>query len=132
MRPMSPANRRTEMPPVVIREFQPGDEAAFRKLNEEWITRYFHMEARDEEALTDPQSGILAGGGRIFFATIGGQPVGCCALAPVQDGEFELAKMAVTASCQGSGIGRRLLTAAIAAARATGAQRLSLETNRVL
>jgi len=38
---------------VAIREFKPGDEACFRKLNAEWITRYFRIEAKDEEALTD-------------------------------------------------------------------------------
>ena len=53
---------------VAIREFKSGDEACFRKLNEEWITRYFRIEAKDEEALEDPRSSILAPGGRIFFA----------------------------------------------------------------
>jgi hypothetical protein len=32
---------------VAIREFKPGDEACFRKLNEEGITRYFRIEAND-------------------------------------------------------------------------------------
>jgi len=40
--------------------------------------------------------------------------------------------MAVTADCQGSGIGRKLLHAVIEAARSSGARRLYLETNRVL
>ena len=28
---------------LTIREFTPGDRAAFRRLNEEWILRYFAM-----------------------------------------------------------------------------------------
>jgi GNAT superfamily N-acetyltransferase len=40
--------------------------------------------------------------------------------------------MAVTESSQGAGVGRRLLEAAIAEARAAGARRLYLETNRKL
>ena len=40
--------------------------------------------------------------------------------------------MAVTARCQGMGIGRRLLTAVVEAARSAGARRLHLETNHVL
>ena len=40
--------------------------------------------------------------------------------------------MAVTSSCQGSGIGRKLLEAAIEAARSAGARRLYRETNHVL
>jgi len=117
---------------VTIREFKPGDETAFRKLNEEWITRYFRLEPKDEEALADPQSSILAAGGRIFFANIEDQCVGCCGLLRSGANEFEVAKMAVTSSCQGSGIGRKLLHAAIEAARAAGARRLYLETNRIL
>jgi putative acetyltransferase len=117
---------------VAIREFKPGDETAFRKLNEEWITRYFRLEPKDEEALADPQSSILASGGRIFLANIEDQCVGCCGLLRSGANEFEVAKMAVTSSYQGSGIGRKLLGAAIEAARSAGARRLYLETNRIL
>ena len=106
---------------VTIREFKPGDEACFRKLNEEWITRYFRIEGKDEEALADPQSSILAPGGRIFFAHIDDQCVGCCALLRSAADEFEVAKMAVTPACQGSGIGRKLLHAVVEAARSAGA-----------
>jgi GNAT superfamily N-acetyltransferase len=117
---------------LTIREFEPGDETAFRQLNEEWITRYFRLEAKDEEALADPQSNILAGGGRIFFADAGGKCVGCCGLVRSGADEFEVAKMAVTSSCQGRGVGRKLLYAAIEAARSAGARRLYLETNHAL
>ncbi|MGA2578381.1 MAG: GNAT family N-acetyltransferase [Bryobacteraceae bacterium] len=117
---------------VTIREYKSGDEIAFRKLNEEWITHYFRLEAKDEEALSDPQSSILASGGRIFFADVGDGCVGCCGLLRTGASEFEVAKMAVTSSCQGSGIGRKLLHAAIEAARSAGARRLYLETNHIL
>ena len=113
----------TAVKPVTIREFEPGDEAAFRRLNEEWIIRYFRLEAKDEEAIADPQRNILASGGRIFFAAIERECVGCCALIPCGAGEFEVAKMAVTAACQGMGIGRKLLEAVVDAARAAGIRR---------
>jgi hypothetical protein len=45
---------------VRIRHFQAGDEASFRSLNEEWISRYFRFEPKDEEVLADPQGNILA------------------------------------------------------------------------
>jgi len=115
-----------------IREFRPGDEAAFRRLNEEWINRYFVLEPKDEDSLADPQRTILDRGGRIFLAILASEPVGCCALLAVAPGEFEVAKMAVTKSSQGAGIGRRLLEKAITEARASGARRLYLETNRKL
>ncbi|SPE33285.1 GCN5-related N-acetyltransferase [Candidatus Sulfopaludibacter sp. SbA3] len=117
---------------LTIREFLLGDEAAFRKLNEEWIVRYFALEPKDEESLSDPQRSILDRGGRIFFAVRDGEPIGCCALLVTGPGEFEVAKMAVTESAQGAGIGRRLLEKVIAEARAAGARRLFLETNRKL
>ena len=114
---------------VTIRSFQPGDEAAFRSLNEEWITRYFRIEPKDEEVLSDPQENILATGGKILFAVLGERCVGCCALLRTSEDEFEVAKMAVTSAYQGAGIGRTLLHAAIDAGRAAGARRLYLETN---
>src|SRR5215831_18466401 len=117
---------------ITIREFQPGDENAFRRLNEEWIVRYFgSLEAKDEEVLDNPLE-ILRAGGRIFFAVSGSETIGCCALVTMGAGELEVAKMAVTESWQRAGVGRRLLEAVIAAGRETGAHRLFLETNHVL
>lgn len=124
------------MSAVSIREFQPGDEQAFRRLNEEWITQYFKLEPKDEECLIHPRETILDCGGRILFAVRGGDPtgapIGCCALLYLAPGEYEVAKMAVKPSAQGSGIGRLLLTATIDTARAAGASRLYLESNHIL
>jgi len=117
---------------ITIREFAPGDEAAFRTLNEEWITRYFALEPKDVHSINRPQEVILDAGGRIFFACRDGQPIGCCALMALGPGEFEVVKMAVTESCQGLGIGRRLLQHTIDAADSAGAARLYLETNHNL
>ncbi len=119
-------------PEIGIRQFRPGDAAAFWRLNEEWITRFFRIEPKEAPILADPQKTILDPGGRIFFATAGERCVGCCALIRMKDKEFEVAKMAVEPSYQGAGIGRRLLEATIEEGRNAGAQRLSLETNHVL
>jgi putative acetyltransferase len=117
---------------ITIREFQTGDESAFRRLNQEWIVRYFGaLEAKDEEVLNNPLK-MLRGGGRVFFAIADGETIGCCALVEMGPGEFEVAKMAVMESWQRGGVGRRLLQAVIAAAREMGAWRLFLETNHVL
>jgi GNAT superfamily N-acetyltransferase len=55
-----------------------------------------------------------------------------CALVPTGPDDYEVVKMAVTESCRGTGVGRRLLETVIAAAHAAGATRLHLETNRKL
>jgi putative acetyltransferase len=115
-----------------LREFQTGDEAAFRRLNEEWIVRYFKMEAKDEYAFANPRETILDKGGRIFFTVRGEEVLGCCALIAMGLGEFEVAKMAVTEAAQGMGVGRFQLEEVIAAARLAGAKRLYLETNHAL
>src|ERR1700721_4266858 len=117
--------------PVVeigIRQFQSGDAAAFRRLNEEWITRFFRIEPKEAPILADPQATILDSGGRIFFAIAGERCIGCCALIRKTDKEFEVAKMAVEPSYQGAGIGRRLLHAAIEEGRSVGRKNLYRET----
>ena len=87
-------------------------------------------EPKDEAVFADPRGSILNRGGRIFLALQDGQAVGCCALLPMASGEFEVAKMAVAESYRGNGIGRRILEKAVTEARASGARRLYLETNR--
>ena len=117
---------------VTIRDFRPGDEAAFRDFNEEWIVRYFRLEPKDRLSLDYPQSTILDRGGKIFIAEQDNHPVGCCALLPLGPGEFEVAKMAVAEASRGGGIGRQLLKTIIDAALAAGAHRLYIETNQKL
>ena len=36
---------------ILLRPFQPGDEPAFRELNESWISKYFILEEKDREVL---------------------------------------------------------------------------------
>lgn len=115
---------------MAFRTFRPGDEAAFFRLNEDWIRKYFGtLEAADEEIIRHPRASILEGGGEIFFAERNGEAIGCCALIAMGAGKYELAKMTVAESARGSGIGRRLLQFAIDQARQLGAQRLYLESN---
>ncbi len=115
-----------------IRTFQPGDEPAFRALNEAWITAYFFIESEDHEILDNPVKSILEPGGQIFFAIRGEQAVGCCALLPMKDGSFEVSKMAVAEQERGNGIGKRILQAVIDHARERRIPRLYLETNNRL
>ncbi len=117
---------------VEIVEFRPGWQPAFRQLNEEWITKYFRMEESDYMALDHPQEYILDKGGHIYMALYKGEPVGTCALIPMDDGGFELAKMAVSPRAQGLGIGWLIGRACIEKARALGAPRVYLESNTAL
>jgi putative acetyltransferase len=94
---------------IIIRSFRAEDAAAFRRLNEEWITRYFRLEDEDVKMFENPAPYILESGGYIGMAFAGEEAVGCCALLRLEDGVFEVAKMAVALSWQGRGLGRKVL-----------------------
>jgi ribosomal protein S18 acetylase RimI-like enzyme len=112
-----------------IVEFTSEHAAAFRTLNEAWISKYFVLEPKDREVLDDPQGQIVAKGGRIFMALKAGRAVGCAALLKMADGGYEVAKMTVAEEMRGSGLGRELMQACIDAGAADGVRRLYLETN---
>ncbi|HEY6487541.1 MAG: GNAT family N-acetyltransferase [Terracidiphilus sp.] len=117
---------------IEVRRFQPGDEADFRALNQQWIAKYFVIEEKDLEVLSDPVGKILEHGGHIFMAATADRRIGTCALLGLQSGVFEVAKMAVDEQFRGAGIGRALLEYTIIEARKLGAHRLYLETNNSL
>lgn len=115
-----------------IVDFEPAHAEAFRTLNEAWISKYFALEPKDREVLGDPQGKIIAKGGRVYMALLDGQPVGCVALMKMDDGGYEVAKMTVSETLRGSGLGRLLMQRCIDAGAELGATRLYLETNSTL
>ena len=118
---------------IHVRALRPGDDtSAFRTLNEEWITFYFTLEAKDRETLGDPENTILRRGGHIFMLYSGAEAIGCVALIPMTGGVYELSKMAVAPQQRGQGHGRRLLLHAISQAREIGATSLFLGSSTKL
>src|ERR1700733_14111342 len=118
---------------LTIRPLQnDADVAAFRSLNEEWIARYFTIEAQDRRQLDDPIAAYIETGGAILIAELDGRAVGCVALMPDGAGAYELSKMAVAPELRGRGAGRTLLNAAIDHARELGATSLFLGSSRKL
>lgn len=119
---------------VQIVDYKPAYQEAFKQLNEEWISKYFKMEAADHKALDNPQQNIIDPGGHILVALYNNEPVGVCALMKMDDPvyEYELVKMAVSPKAQGKNIGWLLGIAAIDKARSLGAQKLYLESNTIL
>ncbi len=120
------------MTEILIRDYQSGDIAAFDALNRAWLVGHGLLEEPDEEQLRDPEGQILAPGGRIFVAELGGAVVGTCAVVPWSGRELELAKLAVSAEARGQGVGRRLVEACLDHARAAGAPRVVLLSNSQL
>ena len=87
------------------------------------------LEPADLAVLSDPQGTIIDPGGMIYFALLGDDVVGTCAVMPHGPGTLELAKMAVSPAVQGKGVGRLLGEACIAFARGTDAHTLMLLSN---
>jgi ribosomal protein S18 acetylase RimI-like enzyme len=117
--------------PVEIIPFESRYAGDFKRLNLEWLEKYFEIEAVDAEVLSQPHL-IIEQGGALLLARCGDEIVGTCAVIHEGDGHFEVSKTSVTASFQGHGIGRRLLLAALDAFKELGGKELYLETNSVL
>lgn len=112
-----------------IVDFHEGFAPAFKALNVAWISHYFALEPKDLEVLDDPVGKVTGPGGHILMAVEDAEAIGCVALMVMQDGGFEVAKMAVIEAHKGRGVGRELMAACIERARQVGARRLYLETN---
>ncbi|RAJ94043.1 acetyltransferase (GNAT) family protein [Larkinella arboricola] len=117
---------------IQILDFDPAYREQFKKLNLAWIEKYFNVEEPDIRALSNPESYIIANGGRVFFARYQGRIVGTCALLKENDEVYELAKMAVSPEVQGKQIGKKLCVHLLEAARQMGAKRVYLESNTAL
>jgi len=124
--------RLRESSEITIVDYQSEYQQAFRKINEEWISRWFVMEEQDYKALDHPQEYILDKGGHILIALYKGEPVGTCALIRMDNEMFELAKMGVSPKAKGKGIGLLLGNATINKARELGAKKIYLESNTIL
>jgi ribosomal protein S18 acetylase RimI-like enzyme len=119
-------------PTVEIIPYKPAYRDDFRRLNVEWLEKYFYVEDIDNRVLSDPETHILSGGGFIFFALVGPDVVGTAALIKADNDRYELSKMSVTEGFKGLGIGRQLASAAIRRFEKTGARELYLESNSQL
>lgn len=98
----------------------------FARLNREWLDGFGLYEQADGKHLYSPREYILDPGGEIFIAEKDGRVVGTCALVPVSDKVFEMAKLAVSQESRGEGLGRRLAELVLRRARERGATRVIL------
>ena len=115
-----------------IIDFEDQYQADFADLNYSWIKKYFTVEQMDRDALDNPREKIYKNGGHILLAKSGEEIVGTCALIKIEDGYYELAKMAVSEKHRGAGIGFALGKAILEKAKDLGATKVYLESNDVL
>ena len=117
---------------IEIIEYQPQYQTDFKRLNVEWISKYFKLELPDLQQLDNPEDYILSKGGKIYLARIGEQVIGTITLKRETDTVFELCKMAVSTDYQGRGIAMDLAEHLIREARKLGCRMLYLESNQKL
>jgi N-acetylglutamate synthase-like GNAT family acetyltransferase len=117
---------------IIFSDYRPEFATDFKQLNIEWIAKYFTVEEHDVEQLSNPESYIIDKGGEVLFALLDEKVIGTCALIKTSDTEFEMAKMAVSPRYQGLHIGYKLGIYFKEKAKAMGAKRIWLESNRVL
>jgi len=101
----------------------------FKRLNVEWLEKYFYVEEIDNQVLSNPETYILEPGGYIFFARYNDEIIGTGALIKADEETFELTKMSVTEKYQGLKVGRKLAIKAIEQFESLGAKTLFLESN---
>ena len=115
---------------VVHEATSPGDVDAVRRLvlahvqERATMPGIEHMRA-DAIGLPGP---YVAPRGAIFLARSGDDPIGCVALRPLPDDIGEVKRMFVDAEWRGRGVGRALLEALIARARAMDYSAIRLGT----
>ncbi len=117
---------------IEIIDYLPEFHNDFKRLNYEWIEKYFKLEEADHQSLNHPDEKILQLGGHIYMARINDEIIGTCALIKIDENTYELAKMAVTEKARGKGIGWLLGQAVINKAHKLKAKTILLESNTAL
>ena len=117
---------------VIIIPFSNDFKEEIKILNLEWLNKYFKVEAKDDQMLSDPQGEIIDKGGMIFYAKYNNRIVGTVSLLKIDQTTFELSKMAVKDGFQGLGIGKKLIEYCLKIAEQKEIKKLLLYSNRKL
>jgi len=118
--------------PLTVLDYKPEYQPYFEKFNKAWLEEYFKVEPLDKYVLEQPGEAIIAHSGKIYFVADGDNIIGTVALRFIEEGVFELTKMAVDKNYRGGGAGKLLCATAIAKAKELGVKRLILFSNRIL
>ncbi|MFD0975878.1 GNAT family N-acetyltransferase [Salinimicrobium gaetbulicola] len=112
--------------------YDPKYAKQFKELNLEWLEHFFVVEPHDEEVLGNPEKYIINPGGNIFFVKDGDRILATVALMKMEEGIFELTKMAVSPEARGKNIGQKLMRFALDYAKQQGWKKLIIYSNRKL
>lgn len=117
---------------ISILPYKPEYAIYFDRLNKDWLEEYFEVEPVDSYVLEHPEEAILQHGGKILFAEYQGEIIGTVALKFIEQGVFELTKMAVDKKFRGYGAGKIVCWAGIEEAKRLNAHTLILYSSSKL
>ncbi|MCJ7691612.1 MAG: GNAT family N-acetyltransferase [Clostridiaceae bacterium] len=120
------------MEKLIIVEYEEKYQDDLKRLSYEWLEKYLLLEPEDEKILNNPKEVVLDNGGYISFVKYGEEVVGTVSLIKVDKNTFELAKLAVTETHQGLGIGKMLIEKCLYIAKQKNANRIILYSNHIL
>jgi len=115
---------------VEVREAQPGDLADVRRLLREYSSALpFALDFQDfDEELATLPGRYGPPDGRLLVGSLDGRVVGCVGVRRLDEQTCEMKRLFVNEDARGSGLGRVLAEASIAAARGLGYRRMRLDT----
>jgi GNAT superfamily N-acetyltransferase len=98
---------------LIFRPYQASDASDFKSLNVEWLETFFEVEPYDNLVLSNPETEIIAPGGKIFMVCKKEKNIGTFAFLKKEDGLYEFSKMALTPNERGKGYGNSMMQFAI-------------------
>lgn len=112
--------------------WKPEYSEEFKEMNLYWLEEFFWVEPHDEDVLGNPEKYIIKPGGNIFFVKEKDEIIGCVALMKMEEGVFELTKMAIKPTHRGKKLGQELMKHTLEFARKKGWDTLIIYSNRKL
>lgn len=114
-----------------IIEYQPKYRQDFIDLNTAWLERFYTVEPYDQDLL-DRVDDIIRSGGMVYFALQGGRVLATCMTVPMENGEWEMCKLAAVGQYTGTGAGTAVFRRCMGYAIRHGAKKVVLISCRAL
>lgn len=97
----------------------------FVRLNTEWLERFYWVEYFDQDAMNRVEE-LIADGAMVYFAIENNEVLATCMTMPLENGTWEMCKLAARNQYTGTGAGNAVFCACMDYAVCHGAKRLVL------